>query len=152
MPFPARRFPAARSRANEQTGGSTADGSPSTPESAASVTPFTVTSFGVASGSHAVHDRHPCRFKSNIEMAVEFVVASDSSLHGEELFDFSKPPPIANASGRDWLGWAQGSHRQPHAMRVRDDCPVSNDPNARAHDTFSQSPSLSVRSGGNVRA
>jgi hypothetical protein len=69
-------------------------------------TPVSFTDYGTAFSGSAVQECHPYCYKGNLTLGLDLVAGSEQSLRGEVLFAF--PPsvaPIANASGRNSLGW-----------------------------------------------
>ena len=69
-------------------------------------TTVTITDFGTALTGFAVQECHPYCYRANLTVGVDLLAASETSLRGEILFAF--PPsvaPIANAVGRNSLGW-----------------------------------------------
>ncbi len=70
------------------------------------MTPVSFTDYGTAFSGSAVQECHPYCYKGNLTLGLDLVAGSEQSLRGEVLFAF--PPtvaPIANASGRNSLGW-----------------------------------------------
>jgi hypothetical protein len=71
-----------------------------------SMTPISFTNFGTAFTGSAVQECHPYCYKGNATLGVEVVAGTESSLKGEVLFAFPNTvAPIANATGRNSLGW-----------------------------------------------
>jgi hypothetical protein len=69
-------------------------------------TPVSFTDYGTAFSGSAVQECHPYCYKGNLTLGLDLVPGSEQSLRGEALFAF--PPsvaPIANAMGRNSLGW-----------------------------------------------
>jgi hypothetical protein len=72
------------------------------------VTPTSFTDYGTAFTGHAVQLCHPYCYKGNLTIGVELNGATPAGLKGEVLFDFPQTGlqvPIANAVGRNSLGW-----------------------------------------------
>jgi hypothetical protein len=68
--------------------------------------PITITDHGTAFTGHAVQDCHPYCFKSNLTIGFDVMPGAETAQRGEILFDFPDTlAPIANAVGRDSLGW-----------------------------------------------
>jgi hypothetical protein len=71
-----------------------------------STTPISFTDFGTAFTGSAAQECHPYCYKGNATLGIEVVAGTESSLKGEVLFAFPNTvAPIADASGRNSLGW-----------------------------------------------
>lgn len=70
------------------------------------LTTVSFTDFGTAFTGHAVQECHPYCYRANLTLGVDFLAASEGSLRGEVLFALPDTvAPIANAVGRNSLGW-----------------------------------------------
>jgi hypothetical protein len=68
--------------------------------------PVAVTDYGTAFTGFAVQDCHPYCFKSNLTIGFNVTAGAETAQRGEILFDFPADlAPIADATGRDSLGW-----------------------------------------------
>lgn len=71
-----------------------------------STTPASFTDFGTGFTGSIAHECHPYCWKGNLTIGLDVLAGNEASTKGEVLFAF--PPtvaPIANAKGRDSLGW-----------------------------------------------
>jgi hypothetical protein len=68
-------------------------------------TPSSFTNYGTAFTGWAVQECHPYCWKGNLTVGVSFVPGSDAGSRGEVLIDFPTTVNIANAVGRNSLGW-----------------------------------------------
>ena len=66
-------------------------------------TPVAFTDFGTAFSGSQTQICHAYCYKGSLTIGLDLLPGSDASTRGEALFGF--PTPIANADGRDTLGW-----------------------------------------------
>jgi hypothetical protein len=71
-----------------------------------STTPVSFTDYGSAFTGSAVQECHPYCYKGNLTLGLDLIAGTEQSLRGEVLFAFPNTvAPIANATGRNSLGW-----------------------------------------------
>ena len=75
------------------------------PGYAPAMTPVSFTDYGTAFTGSAVQNCHAYCYKNNLTIGVSFTPGSDASTRGEVLFAFPTTVTIANANGRNSLGW-----------------------------------------------
>ena len=68
-------------------------------------TPASFTSYGTAFTGSAVQQCHPYCYKGNLTVGISFTPGADASTRGEVLLDFPTSVVIADANGRNSLGW-----------------------------------------------
>jgi len=69
------------------------------------MTPASFTSYGSAFTGSAVQMCHPYCWKGNLTVGISFTPGSDASTRGEALLAFPPSVVIADANGRNSLGW-----------------------------------------------
>ena len=69
------------------------------------MTPATFTDFGSAFTGSAVQQCHPYCWKGNLTIGIGFKPGTDASTRGEVLLAFPPSVTIADANGRNSLGW-----------------------------------------------
>lgn len=68
-------------------------------------TPASFTNYGTAFTGSQVQQCHPYCWKGNLTIGIGFKPGSDASTRGEVLLDFPPTVVIADANGRNSLGW-----------------------------------------------